>query len=399
MITQRVSELRSSLKAQLGLPARVIFLCENPALWNSFHTIVTEMQKDPKFEVILVRLWCKVYSKDGTYTYVAADFGEISERINQCFIESYNPETNTWLDLQKMEPDYVFYMRPYDYYRNEDYHISCVSKYTKTCYVPYGMTVIGGEVERFTMPKDFSKYLYYFFLDTPLRKPFIQEDYGQDAVLKEERVLCLGYPRMDLLRNLDTDNKQTDCCTMLWLPRWNTGENCCNFFEYKDILPEYAIKEENCHLIFRPHPLCFQNFLNTGELLPEELEALKQQFASEPNLFLDENGSYLESFLKSDVLIADETSLIAEYYSSGKPIVFCKKEMHISALMEKLAEGIYFVENWDELKATLTMLRGGNDPLYSKRLEIVERALFQTDKPSGELIKEQLVKDFYSQKM
>lgn len=392
-LIRRVSEMRSKLKAHLGHPARVVFLCELPSLWNSFHTIVTEMQQDPNFEVILIRLWCKEYSVDGSYKYTGANFEEIANLVNQEFIDSYDPAKDEWLNLQTLEPDYVFYMRPYDMYREEAFHIRCVSEYTKTCYIPYGMTIFGGEIEKFTMPKEFCRYLWYFFLDSPWRKHLICEEIGNGAILSEERVLCLGYPRMDMFRTL-APQKERDCFTMLWLPRWNTSENFCNFFEYKNLLSEYAINENNCSLILRPHPLCFQNFIKTGELSEKELEELRLLYSYEPDLHLDESGSYLESFEQSDVLIADATSLIAEYYATGKPIIFCKKTIYTSPLMEKMSEGMYFVESWDELSTTLSMLREGKDPLLERRLNVIKTELLQTNKSSGLLIKEQIAEDY-----
>lgn len=382
----------------LDMPARVVFLCEQPSLWNSFHTVIKAMQEEPSIEVFLVRMWCKEYVNDGSFRYKAEDFSKISEMISQDFVESYDPESGKWLNLMQLQPDYVFYMRPYDYYRYEDYHIPVVSKYAKTCYIPYGMTIMGGEIEEFASPDIFCKYLYYYFLDTPLRKPFVKNSYGRESILSEERVLCLGYPRIDVMRQINETNevrkKGNASFAILWLPRWNTSENCCHFFDYKDKLARYSIENERCNLILRPHPMCFQNFLNTGEWTCDDLHELKCLYAQEPALELDISGDYTKSFIESDVLVADETSLIAEYYVSGKPIILCKKETHFSKLMTALSEGIYIANNWEDLEATLSLLRSGVDPLKEKREEICRRELLQMDETAGVLIKERVLQDY-----
>jgi len=104
-----------SMKRQMGLPARVVFLCEVPACWNSFYTVVAAMQKDPRFEVILVSLWCREYAADGSFVYRQPNFRAIGELLGQPFVESYDPAVDGWLDLEALRPDYVFYMRLYDY--------------------------------------------------------------------------------------------------------------------------------------------------------------------------------------------------------------------------------------------------------------------------------------------
>ena len=387
---------RFVIKRKAGIPVKVIFLIEEPSIIKNTLSLIEELSSDKRFEVVLVNLWYKVYKGDA-YTYKRPNIESVLDVSKYTVLEAYDEETDQWLLLESLLPDYVFFLRSYDYYRNESYHIKKVSQYARTCYVPYGIQTIGGDVEKMVLTPECAN-LSYFFMDSAIRKDFISDTMRGTCFEKEGKLIYLGYPGMDMLRNHE-EIKSVDSkwFTILWLPRWNNTENNCHFFEYKDVLIEYAKQYDDSRIVLRPHPLCFNNFINTGEMTEDELVQLKGNY-SEPNA-IDETSNYIDAFCASSVLVADETSLIAEYFLTEKPIVFCKKEMHISALMEKLAEGIYFVENWDELKATLTMLRGGNDPLYSKRLEIVERALFQTDKPSGELIKEQLVKDFYSQKM
>lgn len=396
LLDQHIIQTQQTLKARLRLPVRVVFLCELPSLWESFNTVISEMQKDSRFEVILVRMWCKKYDANGSYQYTAADFSEISHKFNLEFIESYDQEDDTWLRLEQLVPDYVFYMRPYDYYRNEIYHVNAVSRYTKTCYIPYGMSIIGGEVERFAAPADFCKYLYFYFQDTPLREQFWDAYNDVESILIKDHVVCLGYPRMDRWRKISNSDVRKTQFTMLWLPRWNTSENCCNFFEYKDPLIRLAIENHDSRLIFRPHPLCFQNFLNTGEMTESEIRSLKQLFQDEPNLSIDENADYYNTFLESDVLIADETSLIAEYYATGKPIILCRKETHFSVLMERLSDGIYIADNWNDLCALINILRNGNDPLKAKRLQLIPKELFQMTDPAGLLIKEHIASNHFS---
>lgn len=375
------------------LPIRVIFLCEHPALWNSFRSIVSAMRKETGFEVVLIRLWCKQYAEDGTFRYEALDFSEVEAELGTSLIDSYDTDNEKWLNLEAMLPDYVFFMRPYDYYRCSAYHIKKVSHYAKTCYIPYGLPTNLEMLERFSTPLEFCEYLYFYFSCADGQAEIIRGYLEGAPNLDDRHLLFRGYPPLDALREISWERKETSTFTILWLPRWNTREGVCSFFEYRDVLVDYAKQHTECHLIFRPHPLCFSNFISTGEMTKEELVELRRLYEEEPSLQLDENSLYIPSFQASDVLVADPTSLIGEYLLTGRPIIFCRKEGKLSSLFEQLLSGMYVVDTQQELCSTLDQLRQGNDFLQKKRCSLVKEYFDSGEKTSGEQICRELEKD------
>lgn len=393
--------LRRMQQITARLSIRVVFLCEQPSLWSSFRSVVSAMQNDSRFEVILVRLWCKRYASDGTYIFEGANFCEIEGEERMQLVDSYDERTGKWLNLEKLEPEYVFYMRPYDYYRHEDYHIKAVSAYAKTCYIPYGIPTNLEAVDRFSLPQDFCTQVNYFFAAAAGQVEMIKQYLGEPQNSAHHIEFC-GYPPMDTIkevlktRNCNTTSKSKQF-TILWLPRWNTREGICNFFEYKDLLPDYVMKHTGCHLIFRPHPMCFQDFLATGELTEEELALLRAQYEENTSLRIDEDGSYIPSFEESDVLVADPTSLIGEYMLTGKPVIFCKKPGKLTTLMELLMDGMYVTESYGELRDVLDLLRQGNDPLRDIRETLTEKYLDAGSIPAGVRIRNRLVNDYLQQ--
>ena len=380
-----------NIKKIMNIPIKIVFLIEEPQLIKNMLSLIEELNSDKRFEVILVNLWFKQYNKDG-YIYRSGNLGAILDVCKYTIIESYNKEKDEWLNLEALKPDYVFYSRPYDYYRKESYHIQQVSKYSRTCYIPYGIQTVGGEIEKMTLTPE-CQHLYYFFLDNALRKDYVHSSLGETDFHKNGHAVYLGYPGIDLLmsndqiKNIDSTN-----FNILWLPRWNSSEGNCHFFDYKDVLIDFADTENNCTVTLRPHPLCFENFLKNEELTQKELLQLREKYSTPHTI--DENESYIPSFTKSSVLVADETSLIAEYFLTEKPIVFCKKQTHFSALMEILINGCYVVENKTELLQVLKMLKKGDDPLKSTRKSITEKHLTDLTQTAAINIKEELLADF-----
>lgn len=384
--------IRAGVRRKKGLPIRVAFLCENPAMWKAMREVVHEMNHDSRFEVILVRLYCKGLRKGGMDEYGFPDYEPIDPVNAAQMIDSYDEKTDTWLDIEELHPEYVFYMRPYDSFRHELHRISRVSQFAKVCYMPYGILLFRGKVEKTVYPEEFCSKLDFFFLSDRFEEVSVQRALEKTPHLMLPRVEYLGYAGLDRFKRklAKREHKQF---TMCWLPRWNTYENNSHFFEYKDVLLNDAKLNENSYLIMRPHPGCFSFFVKNNLMTQEEIEQLRERYIHSGCAEIDESDSYERAFDISDVLIADETSLIAEYYPTGKPIVFCRKETHFSVLMEKLSEGLYMADNEKELLQLLAMLRNGSDPLKEKREELIQKYLLNYEETAAKNIVQMIYDD------
>ena len=73
--------------------------------------------------------------------------------------------------LKNINPDYVFYERPYSSYLPMEYKISTVSKYAKTCYLPYGYEMMNYIFDT-SLNVDFFRYLHIFFADSYVTESF-----------------------------------------------------------------------------------------------------------------------------------------------------------------------------------------------------------------------------------
>ncbi len=400
------AEKKSAKKVYNHDKIRVVFVCHRPQIWNSLRTIYENCVKDSDFEVIIVTIPNKKQlPKKGLHHELYESEG--AEKFYKDFdckvIEGYNYNTGEWLDLKSLEPDYLFYQTPYDISRPYQYRSAVVSQYTKLCYISYGMPFMGGEIAEQSFPIKYLKNTYFQFVEFPEMGKYYENRIGESKVRRKENVVLTGYPKLDEASgNVGNEGnawiykEEEKKFRIMWTPRWTTDEGNCTFFELKDNIVRFAENNQNIELLFRPHPQAFDEYYSKGEMTKQEIEEYKAKFESMPNASIDKEKEYLPSFYSTDVLISDESSIIPEYFLTGKPMIFTYKETHLNELAVKLAEGFYWAKNWEEVNKYLEMLKKGEDPLKEKRQEIIKANYYLPEKGAGFEIKELIKKDFYA---
>ena len=377
----------------------LIFVCHRPQIWESLNTVFNSCNEDNQFNVTIIAIPNKkqlpnigfgheIYETEGAEDF----FKDYSCRV----INGYNYKTKEWIDLKKLKPDYIFFQTPYNICRPSQYNSSIVSKYAKIGYVHYGMLIFKGQVEEEVYPLDYFKNVSFVFTENKEQTEVVT------LKAKNARVILTGYTRFDNIKkckNIDSNNwslpKSNDIMRIIWTPRWCTNEKTCCFFDYKDKLIEYVEQNKDIDFLFRPHPQAFSEWNATGEFPEEQADVYKKRYKNCPNAKIDLQKEYLTTFYSSDILITDISSIIADYFPTEKPIIYCHKTNHFNDFGSKMAEGFYWVRNWDELKQTIEMLKRGEDPLYEKRQQIIKDNFYINPQGAGYTIKELIKGDFY----
>lgn len=384
-------DLRLKLKKLTGEKINVVFVCHRPAVWESLHSVYDALKSDDSFNVYIVaipnkkelpKLWLnhEIYESEG-----AEEFWKGYGCIN-----GYDYEKKEWFDLQKLEPDYVFFQQPYNITRCEEYKSWNVARYSKLCYLNYFSPVKFDELYDECIPADFMRCLSFYFTQNPIDHDFINERFDRMNITGVERIMT-GYPRYDGLKNVTGESdiwlsKTHEYFRLIWTPRWTTNEGNCHFFDYKDKLIDFCLNND-IELVLRPHPQAFQEWESTGEFNHEAQTKLRELFESEERLHLDESSYYLDTMYSSDCLLTDLSSIIYDYFLTGNPIIYAlgknKKDK-----ADLLHDGMYEVDSWDAVENVLKDLLSGKDKLASVRKEIEKQAYYINENGSGNEIRD-----------
>lgn len=380
---------------------RIVFIVQRTEVFNSVRSIFDAAVEDPRCEVFLLPIpRCANRRFELLWDTYPAIVDFCKELNAGTIIETYDFERKEYFDLNKINPDYIFLNVPYTEQYPEIYRIKELSHVSKVCFVPYGATTSNEKKYEFLAfggyTPDFLGYLSYLFCDGESSYNYCKKKAFLSQIITGNNIYSLGYPRFDMR----WDSYEHDNKTVLWLPRWTTKEQAekwCNlgstFFDYYTIFIDYFNKKIDKNLIVRPHPLAFENYIQTGLMSEEDVKKYKKTISMTSNIYLDEKSSYEAAFNRADILIADNTSLIIEYFLTGKPIIYTGSRSDFSTSISSVIDSFYYAKNWNQLSKILEELFSGNDTLRTKREEAVFN--FRSfHKDAGKSIKKQLLDDW-----
>lgn len=352
---------------------KVLFICQMPQLWDKLSGIYEKMLEIDVFSPYILAVPENIYDKSSNFCY------EYFSRKYDHVIDSI--ENGKWHNIKNGEYDYIFYQRPYDSKLPQIYRSSRLMKKGKICYLAYGY-LLSKTNEELCMDKAFFRNVYLYFAENEYVKIYNQKRFPKSHLDSIRKTVYTGYPALMGMQvaypNMsDRENEKI----AIWTPRWTTNKKVgnSNFFEYKDNMLHFFVGRENIKLIFRPHPLMFDNFIKTGEMSSDEIEELKNIFHTTSNLELDLEANYFKEFWESDFLITDISSIIIEYLITGKPIIYCETDVELNDFMKEILSVCYCVRGWDELQNVMEELICGNDFLRGDRERLARKISREND--------------------
>ena len=403
---QYLTERNRIVRAHHNEKMRIVFIVQRTEVFNSVRTVFEAAVANDECEVYLLPLpRCANEYKELLWDTYASVVEFCHQLYGGTVIDTYNFKTETYYDLTKLMPDYIFLNVPYTIQYPNVYSLEKLALIAKVCYVPYGYAMPNEKKysDLYAGPfyVDLMKYISFLFADGDVSYSYCKINrMWLSELLFGKRLYNIGYPRFDII---DVQEVRPMGNTILWLPRWTAtnridhGNLASHFFDYSDNLLEYVDGQDYYHLVIRPHPLMFENYIKYGLMSEKDVLMYKEVMKNNDKFSLDEKPSYDDAFNTADVLVADYSSTIIEFFLRGKPVIYCGKREELSPQIADVTKTFYYVNGWEQLNKVLDDLKDGIDPLKEERRIAVEQFRAGTQ-DAGETILNVLRKDYVSSK-
>lgn len=368
-------------------PIKVIFLTHAPTAWMKIKSIYENMVADSRFDTVLLALPERPDSETNEMAqYLAKLYGDVVIAANT---------GDGWFDIKQLMPDYAFYQEPYDQYLAIPYRSYNVARYAKTIYISYGFA-LWDAIKSVSMNKLFFRNVYLYFAESTVNQEYNVNRLKKSHKYGYQKTLSVGYPIFEYLMHKKNNQvaANPEDCAVLWTPRWSEDDAMggSNFMTFKDKVIGLLNKNDNIKLIFRPHPMTFSHFIESGRITPQEVDTYLSLYATNSRLEYDRAGDYAEVFWRTDILLTDISSIIVEYLLTEKPIVYCDTGVIPDDFFSEILKCLYVVKEWDEAEKIVLALANGIDPMREKRVDTIKR-LFGSD---FEHVSERILDAIYS---
>lgn len=397
-ITAKINPLIEKLKANKIL---VGFICQGGKL-DKLEPVYQAMRKRDNVEIILLvvppyenyDLGKPFNPKDERYIKAQQDVSKNYGNDKNVTITKILTDEG-FMDIENLNLDYLFYKRPYEAVLPPNVRCQVTSQFTKTCYVPYGVSVTDFGPVYALNNIDFFNTLNFLFADVKQLADRGRNQYHTGAENSNQNFLFLGSPEMeDFFKHFSAEfesNLNKDRKSVLWAPRWAYGSimGGSHFMEYKDGFIALRKKYPDLALNVRPHPLLFPRMIQDKRMTENDVEFYKETLRNN-DIYLDESETLPSIFKKSDIMIADLTSIISLYIMTGNPIIYCPCTHKLFDYFDSV---VYTANSWDEVEKYLAMLLSGEDPLRDKRRQLIEE-LHKTHNGAAERIVQTIIDDY-----
>lgn len=368
-IFKKHEKLVTNLQAKKKI--NVLFLVIHSSIWK-VDNIFKRMQEDPFFNVEI--LICP---------YV--QFGE--QRMQEEMIQAYDffkkkgyPVTKaqkkdgTWVKLQEIKPDIVFFTNPHNLTRKEYYEDAYLNYLS--CYVPYHHEVTSYGGNNYQYNQMFHNAMWLIF--SPHNASF--EIYKNINHAKGKNVFVTGYPMLEaLFKNKDkcsdsrvyseenTWKNNDNRLRVIWAPHHTIEAGMLpwsNFLQYAEKIKTLAeSKQKSIVWSFKPHPILKPKLYDHFDWGKTRTDAFYTFWENQEYTQLD-LGEYESLFEQSDAMIHDSSSFLAEYLYFKKPVLYMMAKNNDSSFFTEFGKNALacsrMASNFKEIESFIDNLAVSN---------------------------------------
>lgn len=366
---------------------RVGFLVQMPEVWDKELDVYNELKSRESVDVVMIVVPpfdIKFQKLESGYedNYFIKEYPDAIRGIG---------DNGKPIDIEKLELDYVFYQRPYDEYLPKELRSSELVKKTRCCYIPYGYACADAFLGMNTDP-EFFRNIYFGFIDSRYIQKKLEKKFRRNCMQGLQHFEYLGYPSLAPYLGM---GQTEQVHKILWTPRWSYDPQIggSHFLEYKNAMVNLVEDHPELHLTIRPHPLMLDELVRKNLISEEETKAYLK-WITEKNIAWD-TGSVINVALEdADVLVTDFSSIMVNYFVTGKPIVYCDKGIVLNEICEKMMACMYVAHDWNDVEMYLLKLSYGDDPLKKARLDLIQQE-FADSKNAASKIADRIEADYW----
>lgn len=321
---------------------RVVFLAIHKSVWK-VDTVFQRMLADPFFEPEILVCPYTPYGEERML--------EDMEQAYSYFKDKGYPVAKSlkgdgsWVKLEEMQPDIVFFTNPHNLTRKEYYEDAYLNYLS--CYVPYFFmaTKHDGD-ESIQLSKVFFTSLWKVFW----AHDHTGEQYKKVSVCKGRNSCVTGYPAVEnlLIRECSTKSNPwkeqiTQKKKIIFSPH-HTIENDIKslstfIFLGESVKALASANEDKVQWSFKPHPILKSKLYEHPDWGVDRTNEYYNFWKESDFTQLDE-GEYDSLFKTSDAIIHDCSSFIIEYAFTGKPCLYLVNHNNLKGLLNEFGEGV-----------------------------------------------------------
>lgn len=389
-----LSEWIRRLPGEIDYRVRAVFFAELGGKWDSLESVYEFMRDDPRFDPVVV------------LTPIFRTANENGEQRQEVIYSDYlTPLGIPFLgysqySLEKDCPDLAFICQPYESCTLPQFWPEHIAAHTRLVYISYFIPSIVLK----TYPDVLCRMPVY---DVSWRvigggqKHY--EYYCRYSRHKGANMLVTGLPKIDPVIKAKENGTALphgwECIRGKTVFLWNTWfDISISSLRFFDEILKWFQAHDDCALIWRPHPMTEAvTRVSNPELVPL-LRRYMDAILSAPNAILDQESSYLASFVYSDALFSDHSSLMQQYLPMDKPLLWFGLPSFGATGEEFIStEWMERTEKAEGILQFLEQVYRKEDPKKEIRAAILKQERLTTDGRCGERISRILWRELHTE--
>lgn len=393
---------------------KVLFYNDWGGSWEALEPLALALSKNEDFEVIVLAMPTLVQSGDFYDLGATKALQEFSKKIHipitytldvnarvQCVV-GFDSQMQVTLYPETTQAHYCFTTRPYDSLRPHGWSNADIAECMKLCRVEYGMLFVALHLD---FLYDCPNAPWYHRANRCYDFLFLPDIFHRDIMVscKDKSAytnfVVTGSPRLETFRQGDFSKPHTEKLTLFYTSRYAKGDPYGTFFTFIEYFMQLA-NEDKINFIYRPHPnMCDTKPGNHNILNETQWRDFVARFDA-PNLYLDTNPSYHDSFQKADVIISDASSTIVYAFLANKPVIYTQNLVggELNGWAVKILQGCFIVDTLDSMRELIVELQndfhGTLAPLLCRREKILKECFYFPPEGSMQRVTDTLMADY-----